>query len=49
MGSAAAAHLWSVWSLAAEASAGARSIHDLKFGNFAPPLFDLYTYRGGGA
>jgi hypothetical protein len=35
--------------LAAEASAGARPFHALRVGNFTPPLFDLYTHRGGGA
>ena len=49
MRSAAAAWFWSVRLLAAEASAGARSLHGLRVGNFTPPLFHLYTYRGGGA
>jgi hypothetical protein len=35
--------------LAAGASAGARSFHALRVGNFTPPLFDLYTHQGGSA
>jgi hypothetical protein len=47
MGSAAAAWFWSVRLLAAEASAGARSFHAIRVGNFTPPLLDLYKHRGG--